>query len=256
MNAIETLPGLPGAAQADGAAEATPAAAGVLEAAGATDRIAATAVAGGFAYAPFVFGERAAATIAARSEVSRDAGLEGELAERYGPQLALVRAALPNAVKHQFTAQLASYAAATVDPAVDERHEVRPEDDVAALVQAALTGESPGALGISISRLARYVARHGAAAAADALEIAHEPLGGASLAATPPAQSGRAPVKRRDREQSQRRREPAIQPQRDATESLKLSEEQSGYTIDDIVQFAGETVAIHRFETRSLSWPS
>jgi hypothetical protein len=257
MNSIETLPVLPGAAQADGTVEATPAAAGVGEARGASDRIAPSPAASGFAYASFVspFGERASATAAARSNATRDAGLERELTERFGPQLTLVRAALPNALKQQFTAQLASYAAGA-EPAADQGREARPDDDVAALVRAALSDESPSALGLSISRLARYVARHGAAAVAGAFAVAHDPLGGASIATAPQAQSARAPIKRREREQSQRRREPALQPHRDATDSPKPAEEKSGYTIEDIVQFAGETVAIHRFETRSLSWPS
>jgi hypothetical protein len=256
MNAIETLPGLPGAPQADDATEAVPTAAGALAAASATDSIAPYPAASGFAYAGFAFGERGAVT-AERSAAPPDATLEGELAERYGPGLALVRAALPDAIKHQFTAQLASYSAPAGEPATGEENEAQPEGEVAALVRAALNGESPSALSIAISRLARYVARHGASAAAAALEPAHDPLVGASLATTPPAESARAAViKRRDREQPQRRREPAPRPALDATESRKPAEEQSGYTIEDIVQFAGETVAIQRFDTRSLPWPS
>jgi hypothetical protein len=131
--------------------------------------------------------------------------------------------------------------------------------DAEAFAQAglpALLGESQST---SASRLARNVARNGAALVAKALNVALAPLAPASAGTTPQALPANARPARREEERSRQRRETQPPAERDARDAAMFSQppqELRSYTIDDIVQFGGETVAIQRFDTRSLPWPS
>jgi hypothetical protein len=74
----------------------------------------------------------------------------------------------------------------------------------------------------------------------------HSPISaGADVSAPSPSRERRA-VRREDEQPEKRRRERA---KRDRPS------EPTAYTLDDIVQFAGDTIAVHRQDMRRLLWP-
>jgi len=263
MNAIESLPGALAAAPAEDAAGAGAAVAlGAQSAEGSgSDVIAPSPVVLGFAYTSFVLPEQkgAAALAGNRADAGPESALDEELAQRYGPSLALIRAALPPSMAGQFLAQLAAYNGAPGgDPAADEGNRAPSESDVAALVQAGLLGESQALQSVSAARLARYVSRYGAGTVASALGVTHVSPAATGPGTTPQSVPGSRAGRRED-EDPRKRREPAARPDLESTETPAATqppEQSAGYTIEDVVRFGGETVAIHRFETRSLPWPS
>ncbi len=263
MNAIESLPAALAAAQPEGVAEAGVAAAPGTETADGpgSDVIAPSPVALGFAYTSFALPEQkgAARLAGTGAEAGPESALDEELAQRYGPSLALIRAALPPAMTGQFLAQLAAYEGALGgDPAAEEGNRAPSESEVAALVQAGMLGESQALQSVSATRLARYVSRYGAGTVASALGLTHVSPAATGPGMTPQSVPGSRAGRRGD-EDPRKRREPAPRPELESNEAPAATqppEAHAGYTIEDVVRFGGETVAIHRFETRSLPWPS
>jgi hypothetical protein len=263
MNAIESMPAALAAAQAGGAAEPGAAAAlgTQLAEGGGSDMIAPNPVALGFAYTSFVLPEQKGAIGLAGNgaDGGPESAIDEELAQRYGPSLALIRAALPPSMKGQFLAQLAAYDGAPGgDPAAEEGNRAPSESEVAALVQAGMLGESQALQSVSATRLARYVSRYGAGKIASALDLAHVSPAATGPGSTPQSVPGSRAARRED-EDSRKRRDPAPRPELDSNEAPAATpppDAPAGYTIEDVVRFGGETVAIHRFDTRSLPWPS
>jgi hypothetical protein len=244
MNAIETQPGALVAPAADGATEANVAA----EASAAAVRGARTAegsrgdvVAANPALSGFAYG----ALVAARRDTP--AAFEGD--------------SEPEAARDGgFSEKVTAYANLPGGQTQTDEGDAAPSArDAEAFAQAGLLGESQSLQSMPASRLARSAARNGAALVAKALNVALAPLAPASAGTTPQALPANARSARRDDERSRQRRETEPSAERDARDEATLSppsQELHSYTIDDIVQFGGETVAIQRFDTRSLPWPS
>lgn len=236
-NPIDTLPGARAATlAAAGSGEATAAQTDAQTADAVASDSVAPSQAAAFAYAAFVAPERASRNAAAGDSWAADADSDGadELERRFGSALGVVRAALPPAVQGQFAAQLAAYAAPGGDPAVDEGNVARAGDDAALVARGGLLPEDQATLCAAVTRLARTVARHGAAAVATALHA-------------------------REQDEERPRREPPAEPdgrdpQADSAQARRRQPD--AYTIQDIIAFGGATIAAHRIDLRSSPWPS
>jgi hypothetical protein len=182
-------------------------------------------------------------------------GLADELMQQHGLELATLVASLPTAMRAAFMSRLA------VRPtqAGREKSSQEPENnapakaELAAAIVAGVAGTSEATLSLAAARLASYVARFGLDAATQLFLPANEAPGAhdrspmlAPIALMPPAPTVDPRHKRREEEQ-RRRREPA------RNEEVEVADERpAGYTIDDIVQFSGETVAQRKTDPARL----
>jgi hypothetical protein len=150
--------------------------------------------------------------------------IAADLGDRYGPQVGYARAS-PS------TTQLP------------------PSAQRAALPGGPIGGEWAD---LPLGLLARYVARHGAGPFAQVVQFA----GGVLLAAIALAPQTPSVDRRQPPAREQRQRRPRGRPKDEiaASDDGERSPHERRY-LDDIVQRAGETIAIHRQDIRSFLWP-
>jgi hypothetical protein len=251
MNLIDTSPSPLAAAQAvsegDAATEAG-AARPSTQASAAGDSIAYGARAT-VAIAYFPFAGAGTKPSADPPSVALEPHPEEALSARFGPQFALIRAALPAALQAQFVAQMmAAYdAAGGAEPGAKAAGTALSEHDLATLVAAGETESDDSAARALVSRLSHEVATYGSSAVATAMHLAHDRTAFAAAGTSPATQSD-VRVRRRDDDERERRQrqDERRTPQGEAGDAASSGDGGSTYTIEDVVRFGDETIATHR----------
>ena len=257
MNLIDTSPGLSSAARSatdgEGTAEPRSAPESMLTSTAAADSVACGASAYGapgtsaLAYLRLARGGSNAG--AQPQSVASLSDPDEALAARFGPQFALIRAAMPTALQAQFIAQMtvAYDSAKGAEPAIRTGSTALSEHDLATLVAAGTSGTDEAAARAFVSRLSHDISQYGSAAVAQALQLAHERTAYA-VAGEAPAARGDARVQRRDGDERERRRRhhECRTPPDERTGVTLPNDGHTLYTIEDVVRFGDETVATHR----------
>jgi hypothetical protein len=245
INSFENLPEALAADEAGEAQQIAPSPAqGQSTATATSDSIAAGQAAfSAPAYLPYgVDGGRA-------SSSGRFASLEPETHDEpagFGAAFALIRAALPSALRRQFDAQLTSANVVPPggDPAAEEGNTVFSESDLAKLVQGIDTGKDQGVLSVLVTRLAHDVASYGAEPIARRLRLIHD----RTAFAAPNGNAGafaKDRIHRRDDERNGRRSPRPSKPD-DFDETPVADTDDPAPSIDDTVYFSGAVIATSR----------
>ena len=170
------------------------------------------------------------------------------LSARFGPQFALIRAALPAALQAQFMAQMmAAYdAAGGTEPGAKAAGTALSEHDLAPLVAAGEAGSDDSAARALVSRLSHEVATYGSSAVATAMHLAHDRTAFAAAGTSPATQSDVRVRRRDDDERERRQRQDERRTQHGERGDAASPGDGSTYTIEDVVRFGDETIATNR----------
>jgi hypothetical protein len=182
------------------------------------------------AYSPYGVDRRA-------SSSDRSAALEPESDDapaRFGAAFALIRAAVPSALRRQFGG----------DPAAEEGNTLFSESDLAKLVQGTDTGKDEGVLSVLVTRLAHDVARYGSELIARRLRLTDDRIAFPAANGNVGAFANNR-VRRRDDERNQRRSPRPTKPD-ELEETPAPSTDDPAPVINDTVYFGGAAIATNR----------
>jgi hypothetical protein len=244
ITVAETLPGAESAAAAEPTSE-TSAAAPSISTSAANDTVAAGEAAfAAPAYAP-------SGSVPRRSSAAPGPQAKPEsgtaAAARFGPHYALIRAALPSALHKQLDAQATAGAGGLAggDSATDESRPAFCESDLARLVRGSISGTGDTVVGVLVARLARDIARYGAAFVARRLRLANDRIAFAAPAGMPSVFVGNR-VQTRAGTHGERRRPDRPDEPDDRDLPPASSDGDAAFSVTDTVYFGGVPVAAHR----------